>query len=78
MEHDAMVLWSAYVCGFGKKKKLRKFWDTFMQEHKRLRDRYQLSSEDNEWLYLHLLKEHVGIDLKAWYQEEKEGETNAR
>lgn len=78
IEYDAMVLWSAYVCGFGKKKKLKKLWDVLIKEHKRLREHYQLAPEDDGWLYLHLLKEHLGIDLEEWYQEEKEGDTNAR
>lgn len=78
MEQDAIVLWSAYVCNFGKKRKLKEFWKTIRKESERLRERYELSADDNAWLYVHLLKEHLGIDLEEWYREEKEGTTVVR
>lgn len=69
---DAMVLWTLHVCfGFGQKR-LKKFWDCFVQEHRRLRERYQLPPGEDGWLYLHMLKEHVGINIEEWYQEQEE------
>ena len=76
MENDAITLWVAYLCGFGKKRKLKEYWKKIHEESKRLRERYQLSADDNVWLYTRLLKEHAGIDLEEWYREEKEGTTD--
>ena len=76
MDVDAMVLWSIYI-HFDNitAEELKSFWNTFVQEHKRLRERYELSEEDNGWLYSHMLKEELGIDLEEWY---KEGENDGK
>lgn len=76
MEVDAMILYLLHIfpdTKFGKKK-LRRFWNLIFQEHQRLRDQYQLSTNDSGWLYCYLLKEHTGIDIEQWYKEQKGGE----
>ena len=77
IEFDAMILWTLHIIyGFGEKR-LKRFWDGFAKEHQRLRDRYQFEPEDDGWLYRYLLKEHTGIDLEKWYQEqEQRGDKN--
>ncbi len=50
LDFDSTVLWVLHVCfGFGKKR-LRRFWDAFAQEHDRLREYYQMDPEDSGWL----------------------------
>lgn len=74
MDFDAAVLWTLHtVFGFGEKR-LKKFLDCFSQEHQRLREHYQLSPEDDGWLYLHMLKEHTGFDLEEWYKQRGEND----
>ena len=73
MEVDATVLWSIYV-HFSDiiditAEELKSFWNTFTQEHKRLRERYELPEKDTGWLYSQMLKNEFGIDLEEWYKE---------
>lgn len=69
MDADATVLWTLHKCfGFGKKR-LKRFWDYCFREHKRLRDYYELPSEDDGWLYKRLLKD-IGVDIEEWYRKD--------
>ena len=68
---DAMVLYTLMVHYGWKKKRLKKFWDAFLSEHKSLREFYQMSEPgDNAWLAHHKLKE-IGVDISQWYKEEE-------
>jgi len=68
IDADAVVLWTLHVCfGFGQKR-LRRFWEACLKEHKRLREYYELPPEDSGWLYRRKLQE-IGVDVKGWYKE---------
>lgn len=71
---DAMVLYTL-LAGYGwKKKRLRKFWNTFKEVHKALCDYYLMDDPgDNEWLAHRKLKE-IGVDVHEWYEEDKRNE----
>ena len=66
---DATVLYTLLAHYGWKKKKLKKFWDAFIAEHKALREFYQMDElESTEWLAHRKLKE-IGVDINEWYQE---------
>lgn len=66
---DAMVLYTLMAHYGWKKKRLKKFWDAFLSEHKALRDYYEMNEPgDNEWLAHRMLKE-IGVDIEEWYKE---------
>lgn len=70
LDFDSTVLWTLHICfGFGKKR-LRRFWDTFLAEHNRLREYYQMDPEDNGWLCRRKLKD-IGVDVEEWYREQE-------
>lgn len=71
---DAMVLYTLMAHYGWKKKRLRKFWDAFISEHKALRDFYDMNEPgDNEWLAHKMLKD-IGVDIQEWYKEEQSNE----
>ena len=64
---DAMILWVLHSrFGFGKKR-LRRFYDAFSEEHQRLRDYYEMP-DDCAWLCKRKLKD-IGVDVEQWNQE---------
>lgn len=64
---DAMVLYTLHVhLGFGKKR-LRRFWEAFQQEHKALVEYYQMP-DDGAWLCQRKLKD-IGVDVEEWNKE---------
>ena len=66
---DAMVLYTLMAHYGWKKKRLKKFWNAFNEEHKTLRDYYQMNEPgDNEWLAHRMLKD-IGVDIHQWYKE---------
>ena len=73
---DATVLYTL-LSGYGwKKKRLRKFWDTYFAVHQELREFYQMSDPgDTEWLANRKLKE-IGVDVHQWREEVKRNEHN--
>ena len=67
---DACVLWVLHThLGFGYRR-LRRFWNAFKAEHKRLREHYEMP-EDSAWLALYKLKE-MGVDVEAWNAEKED------
>lgn len=66
---DAMILYTLHNrYGWGVKR-LKQFWDAFVEEHKALRDFYQMDEPgDNEWLVHKKLKD-IGVDVEEWYKE---------
>ena len=69
---DAMVLYTLMAHYGWKKKRLKRFWDAFIEEHKALREYYQMDAPgENAWLANRMLKE-IGVDVHKWYEEEKE------
>lgn len=68
---DAMVLYTLMAHYGWKQKRLKRFWNAFLEEHKALREHYQMDAPgDNEWLAHRKLKE-IGVDVHQWYEEEK-------
>lgn len=67
---DAMVLYTLMThYGWGKKR-LKEFWDAFIESHNALREFYQMDAPgENEWLAHRKLKEK-GVDIHKWYEEE--------
>lgn len=64
---DAMVLYTLHVhLGFGKKR-LRRFWEAFQQEHKALIEYYQMP-DDGAWLCQRKLKD-IGVNVEEWNKE---------
>ena len=55
------------VFGFGETR-LRKFYESYETECKKLRDWYSMSEEDMPYLTVKKLKE-IGVDLAAWDNE---------
>ena len=71
---DVMILYTLMVHYGWKKKRLKRFWDAFIVEHKSLREYYQMDNPgDNEWLAHQMLKE-IGVDVRQWYKEELSNE----
>lgn len=71
---DAMILYVLMVHYGWKRKRLRKFWNAFIAEHKALREFYQMNeSGDTEWLAHRMLKE-IGVDVHQWYEEDNKNE----
>lgn len=69
MDNDSSILWMLHVhFGFGPKR-LKKAWELFYAEHKKLVKHYELSPEDGGWLCRQELKK-IGADVEAWYKEE--------
>ena len=68
---DALVLYVLMEHYGWRKKRLRKFWNAFIKEHKALREYYQWDSPgDNEWLAHYKLKQ-IGVDIHQWYREDE-------
>lgn len=68
---DAMVLYTLMVHYGWKKKRLKKFWDAFIVEHRALCAYYQMDNPgDNAWLAHRKLKE-IGVDIHQWYKEDE-------
>lgn len=71
---DAMILCVLMIHYGWKKKRLRKFWNAFITEHKALREFYQMNdSGDSEWLAHRMLRE-IGVDIHQWYKEDEQNE----
>lgn len=67
---DAMILYVLHVrYGWGRKR-LRRFWDAFCEEHKALREFYQMSGPgDNAYLARRKLEE-IGVNVYEWEAED--------
>ena len=67
---DAMILYVLHAhYGWGKKR-LRRFWDAFMEEHRELRERYEMSGPgDNAYLARRKLEE-IGVNVIEWENED--------
>jgi len=67
---DAMILYVLHAhYGWGKKR-LREFWDVFIEEHRELRNHYEMHSPgDNAYLARRKLQE-IGVDVMAWEAED--------
>lgn len=71
---DALVLYVLMEHYGWRKKRLKRFWDAFIAEHKALRDYYDMHNPgDNEWLAHRMLKD-IGVDINEWYKEETTNE----
>lgn len=67
-ELDAIVLWHLHEeFGFGKKR-LKRFYTTFLPKLNELARRYELEDSDRVWLCTYRLKEY-GIDIEEWNKE---------
>lgn len=66
-DKDALILYVLHVhLGFGKKR-LRRFYDAYSQELKKLTEYYEMP-EDDAYLARMKLKE-IGVDIEAWNNE---------
>lgn len=71
---DAMILYVLMTHYGWRKKRLRKFWRAFLEEHKKLTEFYQMDEPgDNEWLAHRKLRE-IGVDIHQWYKEDEQSE----
>jgi hypothetical protein len=71
---DALILYVLMARYGWKKKRLRKFWNAFVEEHKALREFYQMNEDgDAEWLSHRMLKD-IGVDIHQWYEEDNKNE----
>lgn len=69
-ELDAIILWVLHnQCGFGPKR-LRKFYDQFIDSVNELQKHYEMDSEDRPWLCSYKLKE-IGVDVEQWQKERR-------
>ena len=67
-ESTAIVLWILHKqFGFGKKR-LRRFYEEYVPEIRKLTDAYDMSDSDAGWLASHKLEEK-GIDIHKWSTE---------
>ena len=70
-DFDALILYTLMAHYGWKKKRLKQFWIAFVEEHKALREFYQMDSfDDGVWLAHRKLKE-IGVDVHEWYEERK-------
>lgn len=75
MDKESSILWMLHTqFGFGPKR-LKKAWDLFYAETRKLREYYLMDQADEGWLARQKLKE-IGCDIEEWYREEG-GKTNA-
>lgn len=65
---DAMVLYTLMAHYGWKRKRLRRFWNAFVAEHKALREHYQ-TGEDTAYMANEILK-NIGVDIHQWYKED--------
>lgn len=73
-DFDAMVLYVLMAHYGWKKKRLRKFWNAFIKEHKALTERYLMDEPgDNARLAQWKLKQ-IGVDIHQWYKEDEQSE----
>ena len=71
---DALVLYALMKHKGWKKKRLKAFWKVFIEEHKALREYYEMYAPgDSEWLAHRMLKE-IGVDIHQWYKEDSQNE----
>ena len=71
---DAMILYVLMSRYGWRKKRLRKFWKAFLEEHRALREYYEMDEPgDGARLAHHKLKE-IGVDIKQWYKEDEQNE----
>ena len=71
---DAMTLYVLMARYGWRKKRLRKFWDAFVAEHRALRKYYEMDEPgDGAWLAHRKLKE-IGVDVHQWYKEDEQNE----
>lgn len=67
---DATILWVlADVYGW-RRKRLRRFWESFRRSHDALLEKYEMQDDPgaDEWLCKTKLKE-IGVDVEAWNAE---------
>ena len=75
MDKESSILWMLHTqFGFGPKR-LKKAWDLFYAETRKLREYYLMDQADEGWLARQKLKE-IGCDIEEWYREEG-GKTDA-
>lgn len=71
VDQTAVILWCLHRSfGFGAKR-LRRFYDAFSVEWNALRDHYEASESDAQYIAVQKLKD-IGVDLEAWAAEERE------
>lgn len=64
---DASALWALHrTFGFGKKR-LRRFYDAFIEERKKLSEHYEMAGEEDYLCRVQLKK--IGVDIEAWNKE---------
>lgn len=69
MDKESSILWMLHTqFGFGPKR-LKKAWELFYAETRKLREYYLMDQEDDGWLARKKLKE-IGCDVEEWYKEE--------
>ncbi len=67
---DALILYVLMAHYGWKKKRLKRFWKVFAEEHKKLREFFEMDNPgDNEWLAHRMLRD-IGVDIHQWYKEE--------
>lgn len=69
MDKESSILWMLHTqFGFGPKR-LKKAWDLFYAETRKLREYYLMDQADEGWLARQKLKD-IGCDIEEWYREE--------
>lgn len=65
IDMDTCVLWCLHVCfGWGKVR-LKRFYQALFEEHKRVREFYDIDDVYPERIKL----KEIGVDIEAWYDE---------
>ena len=68
VEQTAVILWCLHgTFGFGAER-LRRFYDGFWPEWDKLRDYYEVSDSDAQYIAVQKLKE-IGVDLYKWKED---------
>lgn len=69
-DEESVILWTLHtVFGFGAKR-LKAFYDQYDKEWEKLREHYEVSTDDMRFLTVEKLKQ-IGVDLEAWDNEAK-------
>lgn len=66
---DALILYTLMAHYGWKRKRLRKFWNAFIEEHKALRESYKMSENADTTCIAHQILKDIGVDINEWYKE---------
>lgn len=77
MDFDGALLYYMHTKYGHGKKWLRDFWDGFNKLHTEIVQNYMVGNDEAAWVCREELKK-IGVDVKAWYEEDLKKESNEK